>query len=45
MIIMIIIIITMAVFIGISGGSEAKVELNGDQDKALISAEFGCSFA
>ena len=41
MIIMIIIIITMAVFIGIRGGSEAKVELNGDQDKALIQQSSG----
>ena len=36
MIIMVVIIIIMAAFIGISGGSEAKVELNGDQDEALI---------
>ena len=27
----------MAAFIGISGGAEAKVELNGDQDEALFS--------
>ena len=41
MIIMIVIIIIMAVFIGISGGSEAKVELNGDQDEALIQQSSG----
>ena len=36
MIIMIIVIIIMAVFISSSGGSEAKVEFNSDQDEALI---------
>ena len=41
MIIMIIIIIIMAVFIGISGGSEVKVDLNGDQDEALIQQSSG----
>ena len=40
MIIMVLIII-MAAFIGISGGSEAKVELNGDQDEALIQQSSG----
>ena len=35
-IIMIIIIIILAVFINFSGGSEAKVELSGDNDEALI---------
>ena len=41
MIIMIIVIIIMAVFISNSGGSEAKVELNGDQDEALIQQSSG----
>ena len=41
MIIMVVIIIIMAAFIGISGGSEAKVELNGDQDEALIQQSSG----
>ena len=36
MIIMIIVIIIMAVFIGISEGSEAKVELNGDQEFSRV---------
>ena len=40
MIIMVIIVI-MAVFISNSGGSEAKVELNGDQDEALIQQSSG----
>jgi len=40
-IIMIIVIIIMAVFISNSGGSEAKVELNGDQDEALIQQSSG----
>ena len=33
MIIMVIVVIMMAVFISNSGGSEAKVELSGDQDE------------
>ena len=40
-IIMIVIIIIMAAFIGISGGSEAKLELNGDQDEALFQQNSG----
>ena len=40
-IIMIIVIISMSVFISYSGGSEAKVELNGDQDEALIQQSSG----
>jgi hypothetical protein len=38
---MVVIIIIMASFICISGGSEAKVELNGDQDEALIQQSSG----
>ena len=41
MFIMISILIIMAVFIGISGGSEAKVKVNGDQDEALIHQSSG----
>ena len=41
MIIIIIVIIIMAVFISSSGGYEAKVELNGDQDEALIQQSSG----
>ena len=41
MIIMVVIIIIMAAFIGISGGSEAKVELNGYPDEALIQQSSG----
>ena len=41
MIIMSIIIIIMAVFINSSGGSEAKVELSGDHDEALIHQSSG----
>ena len=40
-IIMIIIIIILAVFINFSGGSEAKVELSGDNDEALIQQSSG----
>ena len=40
-IIMIVVIIIMAAFIGISGGAKAKVELNGDQDGALIQQSSG----
>ena len=40
-IIMIIIIIILAVFINYSGGSEAKVELSGDNDEALIQQSSG----
>jgi len=41
MIIMVIVVIIMAVFISNSGGSEAKVELSGDQDEALIQQSSG----
>ena len=41
MIIMVIVVIIMAVFISNSGGSEAKVELSGDQDEALIQQSLG----
>ena len=41
MIIMIIVTISMSVFISYSGGSEAKVELNGDQDEVLIQQSSG----
>ena len=41
MIIIIIVSIIMLVFISYSGGSEAKVELNGDQDEALIQQSSG----
>ena len=37
-IIMIIVTISMSVFIRYSGGSEAKVELNGDQDQGGINS-------
>ena len=40
-IIMIIIIIILAVFINFSGGSDAKVELSGDNDEALIQQSSG----
>ena len=40
-IIMIIIIIILAVFINYSEGSEAKVELSGDNDEALIQQSSG----
>ena len=40
-IIMIVVIIIMATFIGISGGAEAKVQLNGDQDEALFQQNLG----
>ena len=40
-IIMIIIIIILAVFINFSEGSEAKVELSGDNDEALIQQSSG----
>ena len=40
-IIMIIIIIILAVFINYSGGSEAKVELSGNNDEALIQQSSG----
>ena len=38
---MIIIIIILAVFINFSGGSDAKVELSGDNDEALIQQSSG----
>jgi hypothetical protein len=38
---MVVIIKITAAFIGISGGSEAKVELNGDQDEALSQQSSG----
>ena len=41
MVIMVIVVIIMAVFISNSGGSEAKVELSGDQDEALIQQSSG----
>ena len=41
MFIMIVIIIIMGAFIGISGCSEANVELNGDQDEAFIQQSSG----
>jgi hypothetical protein len=41
MIIIIIVIIIMAVFISSSGGYEAKVDINGDQDEALIQQSSG----
>ena len=40
-IVMIIIIIILAVFINFSGASEAKVELSGDNDEALIQQSSG----
>ena len=40
-IIMIIILIILAVFINYSGGSEAKVELSGNNDEALIQQSSG----
>ena len=40
-IVMIIVIIILAVFINFSGASEAKVELSGDNDEALIQQSSG----
>ena len=40
-IIMIVVIIIMGAFIGISGSAEAKVEMSGDQDEALIQQSSG----
>ena len=41
MITMISVIISMSIFIGYSGSSAAKVELNSDQDEALIQQSSG----
>ena len=38
---MIVVIMIMATFIGISGGAEAKVQLNADQDEALFQQSLG----
>ena len=38
---MICVIISMSIYIGYSGGSEANVELNGDQDEAIIQQSSG----
>ena len=40
-IIMIVVIIVMGTFIGISGSAEAKVEMSGDQDEAVIQQSLG----
>ena len=40
-IMMILVIISMSIYIGNSGGSEASIEMNGDQDKAIVQQSSG----